>query len=195
MARPIQYDRDAVTAKAMTVFWQEGFNGSSVDKLVQATGLNKHSLYKAFDGKDGLFRSCLERYIEREAAPFFDILADNNGLQSIRSYFELVHEQDDGNSGRGCMVANTAVELGASHEVVHTLIDDYYDRLATLLSQAIEQGQADKQIKSDINTLDTAKWLVHIVQGLAMSYRFHSSVMGDIEALLALIATHPTNPH
>lgn len=187
MVRPVRYDREAVLDKAMAVFWQEGLNGCSVDKLVRATALNKHSLYRSFNGKDGLFKSCLERYIEIEARPFFDILEQNRGLQSIRRYFDLVRSQSGSGAGNGCMVANTAVELGCSDAVAKALVDDYYERLATLLSRAIVQGQADGEIRSEIDARSTADWLVHTVQGLAMSNRFHSPVMGDVDALLALI--------
>ena len=50
---------------AMSVFWERGYRGASMTELVAATGLQKGSLYKAFEGKHDLFAKSLERYLER----------------------------------------------------------------------------------------------------------------------------------
>ncbi|MBN7796381.1 TetR/AcrR family transcriptional regulator [Parahaliea mediterranea] len=191
MPRPVQYNLENVTASATRLFWLEGYGGSSVDKLLRATGLNKHSLYKAFNGKEGLFIRCLEHYIDNEARPYRDVLANNHGLGAIRSYFQRVTRRTRHHSNMGCLVANTAAELGDGHSQVSKRIDAYYRDLAGLLSRAVAQGQDIGEIRSDIDPLDIAKCLVHMVQGISISHRFRSPVAADTESLLQLIAQPP----
>ena len=193
MSRPIQYDLDAVTDKALAVFWRQGFTGSSVDQLIDATGLNKHSLYKTFNGKNGLFRRCLQRYIDTEAQPFLALLENNSGLTALSCYFDALCKPAKSAGGYGCLIANTAIELGADHAVSSTVVKRYYRQLATLLSRAIEQGQATDEISKDIDAAAIAAWLVHMVQGLAISHRCHTPLPHSADTLLSLI-TAATSP-
>ena len=61
--RPREFDRDDVLGHAMTLFWEKGFEASSLSDIVEATGLNKSSLYNAFGSKSELFSTALERYV------------------------------------------------------------------------------------------------------------------------------------
>ena len=55
MTRPKEYKLQKVLEASTQVFWEKGYRGTSMNDLVQATGLNKHSMYKEFSNKDGLF--------------------------------------------------------------------------------------------------------------------------------------------
>ena len=60
MARPRNFDEDDVIASAAAVFGRLGYTACSVDDLVEATGLQRGSLYKAFGSKRGLFEKVLQ---------------------------------------------------------------------------------------------------------------------------------------
>ena len=66
--RPKVFDRDAALDKAMTLFWQHGYEATSLADLVEATGAKAPTLYAEFVNKEGLFRAVLDRYISRFAA-------------------------------------------------------------------------------------------------------------------------------
>lgn len=61
--RPKVFDRDAALDKAMTLFWQHGYEATSLADLVEATGAKAPTLYAEFVNKEGLFRAVLDRYI------------------------------------------------------------------------------------------------------------------------------------
>ncbi|RCA06083.1 TetR/AcrR family transcriptional regulator, partial [Klebsiella pneumoniae] len=63
--RPKVFDRDAALDKAMTLFWQHGYEATSLADLVEATGAKAPTLYAEFVNKEGLFRAVLDRYISR----------------------------------------------------------------------------------------------------------------------------------
>lgn len=62
------FDRDAALDKAMKLFWQHGYEATSLADLVEATGAKAPTLYAEFTNKEGLFRAVLDRYIDRFAA-------------------------------------------------------------------------------------------------------------------------------
>ena len=64
MAGMKQFDENRALDGAMKVFWQNGFIATSYPELMEATGLNKSSLYNAFGDKQALYRRCLERFAE-----------------------------------------------------------------------------------------------------------------------------------
>jgi AcrR family transcriptional regulator len=60
--RPRNFDLDAALDKAMTVFWEKGYEGTSLPDLTDAMGINRPSLYAAFGNKESLFHKVLDRY-------------------------------------------------------------------------------------------------------------------------------------
>jgi len=62
VARPREFEREEVVEKALGVFWRQGYQATSVQDLVEATGLNRGSLYDTFGDKHGLFLEVVEHY-------------------------------------------------------------------------------------------------------------------------------------
>jgi TetR/AcrR family transcriptional regulator, transcriptional repressor for nem operon len=185
MARPTTYDESAVVAAAMEQFRVAGFNGSSVDSLVQGSRLNKHSLYQAFGGKDGLFLRALQEYLDTHSADFMVVFSRKRGYAALDGYFRAVLKSSD---PRGCLVVNTAVEMGDSNPECQRLMSGYYSELAACFARAIEEGQEDGSIRSDLQPRDTAQWLVRAVQGLAVSNRLGGARRPSAGSILALLA-------
>lgn len=191
MARPVEYEEQAVVDAALEQFWSSGFTASSVDALVAGTALNKHSLYQNFGGKNGLFRRALERYLERYAQRYLEVFEQHQGLDALRRYFRAVLRE---HSERGCLLVNTAVELGGSDAGCQHLLNDYYDRVAGHFAAAIRAGQRAGTIRAELDARSSAGWLLHALQGLSVDMRLESPRRHSAESLLALLAT-PTQPH
>ena len=64
MARPREFDEEAVLDAAVQCFWARGYESTSVKDLMEATGLTAASLYNAYGDKRAMFRTALDRYIE-----------------------------------------------------------------------------------------------------------------------------------
>ena len=63
MARPVEFDEDKVLTNAMEQFWKEGYEASSVRKLLDCTGINRGTLYNSFGDKDTFFNLFLNDHI------------------------------------------------------------------------------------------------------------------------------------
>ena len=68
MARPREFDEDAVLDAAVQCFWSGGYEATSVKDLVEKTGITAASLYNAYGDKRELFRTALDRYVEGSVA-------------------------------------------------------------------------------------------------------------------------------
>ena len=72
--RPREYDETEVLEKAMLVFWQKGYRGTSLDDLTNAMQINRPSLYAAFCDKETLFLRAVDHYREKMIVPHINEL-------------------------------------------------------------------------------------------------------------------------
>jgi len=88
MSRPREYDRDEVLEKTANLFWEKGFEATSMNEVVARTGLNKHSLYNEFGDKERLFLLCIDEYVNKSIKVLRDILTKKPlGLSNIEKLF------------------------------------------------------------------------------------------------------------
>lgn len=93
MARPREFDQALVMAKARTLFASQGYNGTSIDDLVKATGLLRGSLYKAFGSKRNIFLALLQEIVEdfETSGENLDLLTV--ALKDLAPYDKAVRQQ------------------------------------------------------------------------------------------------------
>ena len=193
MARTASYDPATVVQAAMELFWEDGFAASDVERLTRAAGVNRHSLYKAFDGKAGLFRRALAHYVAEIAAPFIAVLEQGSGLAAIHDYFLMAsdpaHHGAPGHDRRGCLLANSVIELGRSDPAVNAVLDPYYARIEQQFARLIAEGQRRGEIRKTLAPAATARWLLITSQGMGVAAR-HQAPTDAIPAMIrtALVA-------
>src|ERR1700733_13216347 len=75
MARIREFDTDKAVAQAMELFWERGFEGTSLQDLTEGLAIGRGSLYAAFGSKDGLYQAALERYRQECVGPMLQALS------------------------------------------------------------------------------------------------------------------------
>ena len=115
--RPRAFEPDVALARAMDLFWKEGFAATSLDELSAATGLNRPSLYGAFGDKRALYLQAYERYRERVRDAFAPLLNEAAPLREklrriLTAALDLYLSGDEG--PRGCFTV-----LTASSDAIH----------------------------------------------------------------------------
>src|SRR5262245_8418749 len=109
--RPRAYDPDTAWARAADTFWQNGYDGTSLDDLVAATGMNRPSLYAAFGDKRDLYLKTLTRYQQQSRAIGAQITADDPPLRVfLKRFYEAALDiyLESGDEARGCYSISTA---------------------------------------------------------------------------------------
>lgn len=91
--RPKEFDRDTVLDKAMELFWRQGYQGTSIQALVEHVGINRASLYATFGDKHRLYLEAMDRYLDRIVAERLEIVQRPRATkEAIRQFFVEVIE-------------------------------------------------------------------------------------------------------
>ena len=111
------FDKDVALEQAMEVFWTNGFPGTSLTDLTTAMGINKPSLYSTFGNKEELYKSTLERYVEKQGAIHTKYLssADKCLRERLQDYLTSIAEMvTDSKLPGGCYVCLSTSEVGGT---------------------------------------------------------------------------------
>lgn len=111
MARNKEYNTQDVLDAATSQFLNKGYKGVSVNDLVNATKLNKHSMYQEFGNKEGLFCRCLDNYVQAVHRECGQILRRQPlGIQNIEDFFRQRIDRADSKKGNGCLLITAVIE-------------------------------------------------------------------------------------
>ncbi|MFE0461448.1 TetR/AcrR family transcriptional regulator [Kitasatospora sp. NPDC058965] len=180
MGRPRGFEPDVVVAQAMEAFWTNGYAGTSPADLAEATGVAKGSLYHAFGSKRELFGKALDLYDRTGSALTEEFLFQSGtAKERIRAYLLFLVEYDlNSPVRRGCLAANTALELGGRDEEAMRAVRRMVDRSVELLAARIEQGQRDGDVAREVDAAAQAEFLMNTIAGLrVMATSFDGPVL------------------
>ncbi len=197
MARPSRFrDPDALT-RAMLVFWQHGYAGTSVRHLEQATGLTASSLYNRFDSKEALFASVLDHYIVKVVQWRIDrYLRAEDALAGLRRFFDSTYDYiSEQRPPMACLLANTALEKSGSDLAVRAKLDRglglLEDAFADCLQRAVQAGQ----LRADCDCRRWARHLLLCLQGVLVDSTIHPDHARLSQLVDGVMAALPLQQH
>lgn len=161
------FNPDDAADAAMRVFWRKGYAATSVQDLVEGTGLSRSSLYNTFDGKHGLFQHALKRFHGQTASNVALLARDGPAKERVRELLQnIVEDELTGEACCGCLVANTSLELGGLDSTVTNLLGEHFSALETALTTLMQRGQKQGEIKAGASPEALARFIVATIQGL-----------------------------
>ena len=132
MNRPRQYDREEVLEKTTNLFWEKGFEATSMNEVVARTGLNKHSLYSEFGDKEKLYIDCIDYYVRISSSFLSDILTRKPlGLSNIEAFFENRVNYAASVDCKGCLIFNSVTEKETLSEEINIKIKSRMSKIKT----------------------------------------------------------------
>jgi len=166
--RPLTYDPDEALDAAMHLFWEQGYEATSMSDLLRAMGLSKSSLYQRFGGKKELFIKCMARYCDWLGEWLRARLTEaDSGLEFIREL--LLHaaaETGENQCRRGCLLVNTASEFAQQDPEIAYRVGNGFHGLRAILRLAVQRGQADGDIAPNQDADALAGYLLSSIAGL-----------------------------
>lgn len=171
MPRTEVFNRREVLNKAKNIFWLKGYNGTSIQDLVDVTGLNRSSIYNSFGSKMELYLQSLNKY-QADISQLFEKAngQNRNAIETIGLVFLYVLEDIlDDTEEKGCMLINCQTEMGNQDAQLHGLLGVYQERLAGIFQNWVIRGQAEGTIRTDEKSELLAYYLVNAYQGLRIS--------------------------
>lgn len=188
--RPREFDRHKALCAALRLFWQNGYEPTSVARLCEAMGINPPSLYATFGNKAALFLEAV-RYYEHTwwHAPCQRFLREPDVRQAVETFFaEAARILLSPHTPCGCMLVLAAVNISPTETEIMRAISEMRmatkDMFASRLRRAIEEGQLPRQ--TDAAALAGA--LNTLLEGLSLQARD-----GLAQTELAAIAAHATH--
>jgi TetR/AcrR family transcriptional repressor of nem operon len=169
MARPRQFDPDEVLDRSMREFWGRGYRETSVDDLVEATGVQPGSLYNAFPGgKRDLFLRALDRYSKLVVPEKLGALErPGAGLAELRAYFDgLVSDLTSPEGRMGCLMVNSTVELAAHDSEVGAVVRGHMARLERSAERALRNARRRGEVSRHVDPRAKATQLMATGMGL-----------------------------
>ncbi|MEM8708650.1 MAG: helix-turn-helix domain-containing protein [Actinomycetota bacterium] len=140
MARPREFDAHRVVDVALESFWTNGFAATSMQDLVDATRVNRASLYGAFESKAGLYGHALDRYADAGCQQLDRLLAEDGDIVTrLERYADELFASPD---GRGCFVGNSLCELADTEPALHATAVDHANRVRHRIRDAAATAAA-----------------------------------------------------
>ncbi|WP_299530277.1 TetR/AcrR family transcriptional regulator [Ulvibacterium sp.] len=171
MPRITEFNEEKVLQNAMYVFWEKGYNGTSMQDLVDATGLNRSSIYNSFGSKSELYRITLSRY-QRETGGIFQkaLIKAKTPLEAIRLVFEgFLPEIVGDDKGKGCFVMNCKAEMGNQDRDIKEWLLDTQEQTLSTFQNLIREGQEQGIINKKQDCRSYAYFVFNAFQGFRMT--------------------------
>lgn len=169
MVRRKEFNSEDVLEKAMEVFWRRGYEATSIQDLVECMGVNRGSLYNAFGDKRGLFKAVISFYgskIVREAIACLE--APGASKQAILDYFRQL-AADEATDCRGCLLVNSAVELGIRDPELRCQLATNLQRIEDAFFKALTRAQDKGEVSFEADTRALARYFTCLMQGLSVT--------------------------
>ncbi len=183
MGRPYEFDRQLAIERATQVFWQHGYEASSVQDLLDAMRLNRGSLYNCFGDKRSLFLECIRHYSAVSQAQIESRLdAPGSRLENIRALFQIPLQKRSSGDRSGCLVINAITELAPHDEEVARELVTAVGEVEKAFQRALKQAVRLGELPHDSDTLGLARFLNNAWQGLTVMCKtsIRPAVLKDI---------------
>lgn len=170
MARQREFDEDKALDAAMQLFWEKGFEATSLSDLTSRMGIQRPSIYSTFGDKKGLFEAALRKYTSSHAAYVRTNLQNNSSVkEAFRAFFEnMLAKEYEGCPNWGCFCINSMVELAPHDEKFEILTREHQMYLSVIFQETIERGMRSGELDTGINAKALAQTLVIQLIGLTV---------------------------
>lgn len=167
--RPRAFDADAALDAALAEFWRHGYEGTSLDDLTAAMGINRPSLYAAFGNKERLFARAVQRYVEQVSERVRSVLGEPTARAAIERFLrEIVVGTCDVVASRGCLLVGAALTCSAAAESVRKQLVDRRADNERLVRERIARGIAEGDVPADADAEALARFVTTLMQGLSV---------------------------
>lgn len=171
MARKKEYIEEEVIEKAMKLFWQNGYENTSMQMLEKEMGINKFSIYSSFGNKHGVFVKSLKSYQNRVGSVFEKFKKANNGVESIKQFFYDSVEAGFKGELKGCFVTNTYNEFSEiEDEEIKAQMTAFMSNLKSLIVEKLKMDST----KDEKTIMAQANYLLLAKHGLAAAARVNT---------------------
>lgn len=167
--RPVSFDKDAALEAAMLLFWEHGYEGTSMADLTRAMGLSPSSIYAAFGDKHALFSLAAKRYMDSRARYATKALEEPTLRRAIRALFrDTVAFLTAPGHPPGCMTLAGAMGCSAEAAPARDLMTEIRKQSEAAIRERLLRARKGGELPKGIRVDDYARYLSSILAGLSI---------------------------
>jgi TetR/AcrR family transcriptional repressor of nem operon len=171
MARTKDFDENEVLGKAIDIFWHKGYNGTSMQDLVDGLGISRSSLYDTYGDKHTLFIKALESYQNEASGKICTIInGPGSAKETIKHLLEFItNGLLEDREHKGCFMVNAEVEVAPHDQQVSQLVCANDQQVEDAFYQAIKKGQDNGEITNRQDARALARFTFNTVKGIRVT--------------------------
>lgn len=173
MGRPTQYIQNDVLQSAVSVFWNHGYEASSMIELIQATGLKSGSIYAGFGSKQQLFEASIDYYAKLTLKKLTNQLNKSDDyLLNIRlSITGIIENSLNCNNPNGCFLVNTMIELAPHNKPIQQRVKGHIENVEKAFKNTLDAAKKSGQLAEDKDLNKIAKKIMINIWGINVLQR------------------------
>jgi AcrR family transcriptional regulator len=169
--RPRTFDRQAALRRAVELFWEQGYEGTSIADLTAAMGIAAPSLYAAFGSKEALFREAVSFYCEDSPTERALGRAPTARDAVAAMLFDNADDYVDPATPRGCMLVLGAPVGTPAHSGIRERLADARRESVERLRERLDRGVADGDVPAGADTAMLAGFYSTVLDGMSIKAR------------------------
>ncbi|MGK0273063.1 MAG: AcrR family transcriptional regulator [Cocleimonas sp.] len=190
LGRKRSFNKEEALEKAMFLFWENGYLGTSITELTQTLGINKPSLYSAFGNKEQLFKSSLDYYMKVYGNPHLDKLSFPEELpfkDRLSNFMTSIAESvTDSTLPKGCLFVKTTCEGSEMiPEHITSAVQGIVENNNQVLLKVLRDEQEKGEIPQTINVIEYADFIDTMLMGMGVQAKNGASIV-SLQAIIQL---------
>ena len=167
--RPRAFDTEKALEAALRVFWEKGYEGTSLTDLTAAMRINRPSLYAAFGDKEALFRKVLDRYTGKMAAYVDEALAEPSARRAIERLLEGAADTvTNPRNPHGCLLVQGALACGKKTEGIRQELVSRRAAGEGIVRKRLLRAQKEGDLPPEADPTSLARYYVTILRGMGV---------------------------
>lgn len=163
MPREKDFDQETVVKKCISLFANKGYSATGIQEIVDATGINRSSLYSTFKGKDELFLTCLKKVMQEEVTTLEAMHKKNtSAIKFLDAYLEMVTKDQPAYH----LLKYANAEFKLLNRKTQAVVNIHYSWKHAFFTEILKSAQKDGKLTKKIDAKDMVGLLELIVQGI-----------------------------
>ncbi|QVL31394.1 TetR/AcrR family transcriptional regulator [Telmatocola sphagniphila] len=166
-----QFNESEALERAGDAFWKYGYEGISLNTLLEEMGIQKGSFYATYSSKHQVMLDSLEAYINKSFCYLDGLAKQPSPREALVEHFQRIAAPDCAGKGRGCYVVNMALEMAPKDPAVQDLIQKNFERHEECYRRALQAAQALGEIPAELDSIAVGRTLLALVFGMQVLVR------------------------
>lgn len=170
--RPTKFNRDMAMTAATELFWSQGYEGTSVQQLLDVMGINRSTLYASFGDKRELFTQSLSLFGVMAALACAPLRQDKPPHLAVKEFLELVFFGIPAEKRKkGCLLVNTILEQSGLDDSLAAEASRQLAKVGDELRWCFERAQSRHELSAQVSAEALAAYFMVVIKGLRVAVR------------------------